>query len=76
MGKDKYVDTLDACSGKYSINWSTAGLKCWRNWDARVTPTDFSKVKIVLGETEGESAIIDLFIEIAKEDDMVINCLP
>ncbi len=39
-------------------------------------PTKFGEDKIILGESAGETASIDIFIKISKEGNIIINCLP
>ncbi len=41
-----------------------------------MTPANFSKIEVILGKALWEAAGIHIFVEIAKEQDIVIDCLP
>ncbi len=39
-------------------------------------PANFSKIEVILGKAPGKAVGIHIFVEIAKDHDIVINCLP
>jgi hypothetical protein len=76
MWKDEGVDTFYFRCCKDAIYWNTACTEGGRDRPAGVLLAHFCEVEIVFGQPPCYSSSVDIFVEVAAEDYVIVDCPP
>jgi hypothetical protein len=76
MWEDEGVDAFYSCCCENTIYWNATCTESGRNRPTGVPLTHFCEVEIVFGQPPCYSSSVDIFIEVAKEDYVVVDFVP
>ena len=76
MWEDEGVDAFNSHCCKDAIYWDTACTESGRDRPTGVPSAYFCEVEIVFGQPPCYSSSVDIFVEVAKEEYVVVNFLP
>ncbi len=76
MWEDESVDAFYSCCCKDTIYWNATCTESGRNRPTGVPSTHFCEVEIVFGQPPCYLSSVDIFVEVAKEEYVVVNFLP
>jgi hypothetical protein len=76
MWEDEGVDAFYSRCCKDTIYWNATCTESGRNRPTGVPLTHFCEAEIVFGQLPCYSSSVDIFIEVAKEDYVVLDFLP
>jgi hypothetical protein len=76
MWEDEGVDAFYSLCCKDTIYWNATCTESGMNRPTGVPSTHFCEVEIVFGQPPCYSSSLDIFVEVAKEDYVVVDFLP
>ncbi len=76
MWEDEGVDAFYSRCCEDTIYWNSTRTESGRNRLASVPSTHFCEAEIVFGQPPCYSSSVDIFVEVAKEDYVVVDFLP
>jgi hypothetical protein len=76
MWEDEGVDALYSRCCKDAIYWNTACTKGERDRPTGVLLAHFCEAEIVFGQPPCYLSSVDIFVEVAEEDYVIVDCLP
>ncbi len=77
MWEDEGVDAFYSyCYCKDAIYWNTACMEGGRDRPTGVFLAHFCEVEIIFGQPPCYSSSVDIFVVVAEEDYVIVDCLP
>jgi hypothetical protein len=76
MWEDEGVDAFYSRCCKDAIYWNTACIKGGRDRPTGVLLAHLSEVEIIFGQPPCYLSSVDIFVEVAEEDYVIVDCLP